>query len=435
MSKALNTLTLAQAMESLSVQSGLALPCVDILLDHQGHFIGTLSNDILISDKQCLFQQALTQGYEKSFQQWFLKSLPSLRERLSQSITISFPCRLSIGSTYEGFGLSNEDLWVFSELSILPNWLSNTLREQFNAELAQKRSSTNQEASINSINHSQTGSASGESKSFYRLRCRRVEERFKQALYVSQNTTRFGLKHDLANRMFLFKALPQMLDFAEPHELLNDVLAELPNLMSFLEERLAPKYSESIPLTWYTNTQSLFDGFDEMSQLNSLSTLYQFECSQAFVREAEQSDQFAKKVCFLGLEWSLLYLSSLNKHLLKASQLKKAQAKPISCTLQPLDQAQINLNELLHGDCGRLLPDQAQYCLSLCFDEAQDVDFDQVLKHWKVLSFDSNHSLGIARNLEKDQSWALWLETWLYACHLLKGIVKVLNPHKIAIIF
>ena len=58
-----------------------------------------------------------------------------------------------------------------------------------------------------------------------------------------------GIKHDLANRLFLFKALPQLLEFSEPKELLEDIQSELPNLLDFFDHRLSEIWTESIPLT------------------------------------------------------------------------------------------------------------------------------------------------------------------------------------------
>jgi hypothetical protein len=75
-----------------------------------------------------------------------------------------------------------------------------------------------------------------------------------------------GLKHDLSNRLFLLAALPQLVDYSEPAELLSDLTEDLPTTLEFFTHRLDLSFTENLNL----NTSF---GFSKEDQKKTLSRM------------------------------------------------------------------------------------------------------------------------------------------------------------------
>ena len=297
----------------------------------------------------------------KNFKRWLVESMQVLTQNKSAPVQSSFPVGVSLNENVEEL-LAVQTVWVSAELSQLPSWLSQSVEQ-----VLEKSLSGGAEQARHQVDR------------LFKLKLTRLDNYLYQLMYQAQATTRFELKHDLANRLFLFKSLPQMAEFSEPQELLNDVLEELPNLVEFLETRLASRHMESMPFSWLTSEQSLFNRFKELGGLPLLSALFEFE----YPTEIETTQEFSPSLqgSFLGLEWSFLYLSSINKHLIKTYKTTDVKSKPLHCSLSShkdfdeLAQAtQLNDDDLIYGDCGRLAPDKVRYCLRLSFEQSLELN-------------------------------------------------------------
>ena len=419
MPKLTASLNLEQSLSPLFKQQGLSLPSIGLIINQSACVVcAGLDTELQSNVEYPEFNSIVAVTYQASFKRWFKEAMQALPQD-SRLGHISFPISIALTDQEEIFP-SEQYTWVYSELSQLPTWMHHALKGTLKEEV--------------------DGLSSEQSESLYILSLTRLDERLHRSLYQAQSTTRFGLKHDLANRLFLFKALPEMIEFTEPRELLDDLLTELPNLMRFLEGRLAPKYTESVSLSWIKSEQGILETFKELEEMSALASLFTFDLPQNLSVDQELSSSIQHS--FLGVEWSLLYLSSIHKHLMTSNQVQSASAKSIQCSLVRFNSSdeltnltQLSHKEMIKGDCGFLAPNQMQYCLKLSFEKEIELDLEQVLSDWYCLSLDPNYSLGIKRNLEKDQAWAIWLDTWRTAAHLLKGIVKILDHHTIVIIF
>ncbi|MAD61429.1 MAG: hypothetical protein CMH49_07970 [Myxococcales bacterium] len=419
MPKMTASLNLEQNLAPLFKQQGLSLPSIGLIVNHSGCVVcAGLDTELQSNVEYPEFNSIVAFTYQANFKRWF-KEVVQAWPQDSKLRQISFPISIASADQEETFP-SEQSAWVYSELSRLPTWMHHALKKTLKEEVQ--------------------GLKNEQSEALYLLNLTRLDERLQRSLYQAQSTTRFGLKHDLANRLFLFKALPEMIDFTEPQELLDDLLTELPNLIGFLEGRLAPKYTESVSLSWIKSEQGILEAFKGLEKLSSLASLFTFDLPQNLSVNQELSSSIQHS--FLGVEWSLLYLSSINKHLMTSSQGRRTSTKSIQCSLEPFNSSNdlrnlthLNDKEMIQGDCGFLAPNHIQYCFKLSFGKEMELNLEQVLSNWYRLSLDPNYALGIKRNLEKDQAWAIWLDTWRTAAHLLKGVVKILDHHTIAIIF
>ena len=423
MSDLVKPLTIDQVLEPLAKRQGLFISSLELIINQDGHFVCTLfDTSIKVQQGHMDFGLAVAKGYQKNFKRWLVESMQVLTQNRSAPIHLCFPISVSLTENVEELS-TVQTFWVSASFSQLPSWLSQSVEQALGKSLSGKAEQARHQVDR-----------------LFKLKLTRLDSHLYQLMYQAQATTRFELKHDLANRLFLFKSLPQMAEFSEPQELLNDVLEELPNLVEFIETRLASRNMESMPFSWLTSEQSLFNRFKELGGLPLLSTLFEFEYPKA----VETTQEFSPNVqgSFLGLEWSFLYLSSINKHLIKTYKITDVKRKPLHCSLsyytgfdELAQGTQLNDYDLIYGDCGRLTPDRVRYCLKLSFEQSLELNLKQVLRDWYTFKLDPNYSLGLKRHIEKEQAWTLWLNTWFNAAHLLKGIVKILDQHTITIIF
>jgi hypothetical protein len=240
----------------------------------------------------------------------------------------------------------------------------------------------------------------------------------------ARNTGLFGFKHDLANRLFLFQALPELLEFSEPTEILNDVVAELPTLLHFFEHRLSETQIGNVP---FAPIRSSFDFRDQMSALihdHNLSKYLSFH-SHAQLQETHSS----RSHHLLGLEWSLRYFALLAKQKIFPHQ----SGHHAVLTLKPYIADDLTV---IKGDCGRLLADDAHLYLNLHYQTDLNVNFTLMFNTWRAHEHLSNqNSALLPLQLDQSKSLASWFGTWVNAAHGLGGVIKLIDDQSIAIIF
>lgn len=240
----------------------------------------------------------------------------------------------------------------------------------------------------------------------------------------ARNTGLFGFKHDLTNRLFLFQALPQLLGFSEPTEVLDDVIAELPTLLSFFEHRLSETKIGNVP---FEPIRSSFDFRDQVSALvhdQNLSKYLSFHCHAQL-----QDTHCSRSHHLLGLEWSLFYFALLAKQHFFPNQ----SGNQAVLTLKPYIADELTV---IQGDCGRLLADDAHLYLSLCYETDLNVGFTIMFNTWRAHKHLSNQNSALLhRQPDQSKSLASWFGTWVNAAHGLGGVIKLIDDQTIAIIF
>lgn len=137
-----------------------------------------------------------------------------------------------------------------------------------------------------------------------------------------------GLHHDLNNRLFMLRALPELSQFSSADELMEDLLEELPMTLSFFTERLSAEWLQSKAI------KALVDG-DEVKALSQV--LYRLQRSgdrvEGYVEGAPLAPSEASSPlspAFTGLLWSLTAL---------CVQLRPTQQLEWSAELDPLSPA------------------------------------------------------------------------------------------------
>ena len=321
------------------------------------------------------------------------------------------------------------------------------------------------------------------SSSFYCIHFISKEENRWNRLLLSRTWCLKGLKHDFSNRIFLLSALPQLVDYSEPAELLNDLTEDLPSTLEFFTNRLDLSFTENLHL--HTSF-----GFSKEDQKKSLSQSLSEFCTRfkwvsnrsiqvnddglnTYLATRSDLDEIYVHQRSLGLGWSLHLLALLFKQTqLNRSGLAYERTHSEYCELDPdqllyapeqiqspsdltiyLDVADFSLNPPSHRSDSssdyesiqmktldldqKLLPHVS--CLFILL-QGGGIPWSQWQTGWQSFKdqdhslFDSQMSLGIARDLSWQQQAYHWIETWINASLMLQGGVisiqqlKTLHP-------
>lgn len=233
-----------------------------------------------------------------------------------------------------------------------------------------------------------------------------------------------GIKHDLANRLFLFKALPQLLEFSAPKELLEDIQSELPNLLDFFDHRLSEIWTESMPLNHLRSSSEFQTAVESLLHTHQLSKYFTLQYSSDL-----QDIKFTRPCSFLGLEWSFRYLATL----IGKNTFPQKRDIPLLIEIKPY---RVDSDALIRGDCHHLLADDVHLCLSLTLNTESNHLLSKMYEGWKTSEYlNDKYSSLRSRSPSQQQSLTVWFDTFVYAAHSLSGVVKQMDQHTLAIIF
>lgn len=224
-----------------------------------------------------------------------------------------------------------------------------------------------------------------------------------QAHLLAAKTSNFiGFQHDLANRLFLFKALPQLIEFSSPAELVADINTELPHLISFIEDRLSPEWTDSLKLQSIDQPTALLD---HLSQYTSCQ-----------VNEGDQPLPERMHFVPLGLDWAMTQFTQR----LKRGELPDID-KTSSIRLMIGSAPSFPLGTV--GACGKLLVDQPLIQLTLELPGLQSEqwkDWWMNKRHWHI-----SQSGPLSKRPQNEEVAASCFSAWVNAAHLTRGIVTL----------
>ena len=268
------------------------------------------------------------------------------------------------------------------------------------------------------------------STSYRRLLLTDISDSLYRQQLSARSTGLIGLKHDLANRLFLFKALPQLLEFSPPEELINDVVTEIPNLLSFIEARLSPTLIESLNTHELCSPTELIDQLqDRVNQHPSIATYFKIITDEHIHTDLNSSSTPVSRrpQSLLGLEWSLSYLALLVKRRLII--LEPGEKLNLCLSYAPKGQASFS------GQGGMLCPDVPSLSLKLTLPLSVS-DLSETLKLWKRRTHINTHSSDLKkRDTGPQLSLVAWWETWINASYMLMGNSYLSAPRTVHLIF
>ena len=245
-----------------------------------------------------------------------------------------------------------------------------------------------------------------------------VSARFYQERLAARNSGLLGFKHDLANQIFLFKALPELVEFSSSDELIEDLLVGIPPFLNFLERRLAPEWTEALPIKSTTGAEAICA---ELTQWIKHCALPQ---RQWRISAEGSSELAAPSMSTLGVCWSLTQL---------AWRIRRGEVKGTSqnALIEVNLSAPPQLKSPTVGDCGQLLHQNPQLELSLT---VEGWDLMNAIDDWHSgLGWCGSSSSAQRREATLAEYRAMWVGSWVSAAHLSRGIVRV-TQQRISII-
>ena len=245
-----------------------------------------------------------------------------------------------------------------------------------------------------------------------------VNARFYQERLAARNSGLLGFKHDLANQIFLFKALPELVEFSSPDELIEDLLVGIPPFLNFLERRLAPEWTEALLIKSTIGAETICA---ELTQWIQHCALPQ---RQWQISSAGLSDLAAPSMTTLGVCWSLTQLAWRIRRGEVAGTSQNALIE-VSLSAPP------QLTSPVVGDCGQLLHQSPQLELSLT---VEGWDLTNAMDDWHSgIGWCGSSSSAQRREATLAEYRAMWIGSWVSAAHLTRGVVRV-TQQRISII-
>ena len=250
-----------------------------------------------------------------------------------------------------------------------------------------------------------------------------------------------GFHHDLANRLFFFKALPDLIEFSEPQDLLGEVTEELPRLLTFLDARLSMDCIGAVEINRVRDDRALIESihhlFTRLSEIEEIAALFTFSQEEMRPNATHHlhGASMGRVHSLLSLEWSLKFLAQL----IKRGALKRDSSSPIKLTLSPTERTKIRTEssaERLHGVCGALLPDDIQLCLRLDLRALEDVSLAQGFERWHQRAHVARHRSDLSvQDPDALVSLSAWIESWVSASFGLMGAVYIVENSSVEIRF
>lgn len=241
-----------------------------------------------------------------------------------------------------------------------------------------------------------------------------------------------GFKHDLANRLFLLKALPGLIGFSDPRELLDDVNQELPRLSAFLDDRLSPQWVDGVDLEYHVSHAELYgaisdDLFHRLKAMPTVTAAFAFELEAGLADTLTQ--QRMRNCSLLGVEWSITYLAKL----IKRGVFVRDPSKPLKLSLSSHIPTQVPEAPC---ECNALLPDDATLCLTLDLSTLEQISLSECFEMCRQRT----HLIPSRSNLadldpESSVILSAWLESWINASYELMGAVYRVGHHSVQIRF
>ena len=319
--------------------------------------------------------------------------------------------------------------------------------------------------------------------SLYHIQCFSELEMQWKRLLLSRTWCLKGLKHDLSNRIFLLSALPQLVDYSEPKDLLDDLTEDLPSTLEFFTHRLDLTFTENLNLNTSfgfskeDQKKSLFQSLKEygtrFTWVSGIPCQYTDQLIQTYLQSQTQIEDVYVHQQSLGIGWSLHHLALLMKNVqLNRSGLHSSshygtnelteesqedlntyapliQNPPLPFTLHlgisshlsllPADEGLSHLTQTqkdplnwIHDallDLNRQILPQGS-CVFLILGGGGIpwnnwyqawMDAESAPEHNKRSKFNSQMSLGIGQDLSWKETAYFWIESWLNAAHMLQG--------------
>ena len=252
-----------------------------------------------------------------------------------------------------------------------------------------------------------------------------------QRRLLSKQLGLHGFKHDLSNRIFLLSALPQLAEFSDASELMQDLLVELPNTLQFFNQRLPAHLTESQSATTTINItqwiQTLGQWKDEIQKTFAVS--FSLDIPNEMTHNIGNLP--LKSKLYIGLYWSLHVLALMSKYV-KHSQLTSHSSHPVynifasSDLTLTLAHKQLHHTDQLSYDQQLIIPGEyiqltlctESHSLPLLFEDYQQ--FEQK----ELALFLDEWTAGFAwQSLE--QLNVLWYSTWVNAAQMLQAHLEM----------
>ena len=143
----------------------------------------------------------------------------------------------------------------------------------------------------------------GRSFSLVEVSSRRHQERL-----AARAAGLLNLRHDLANQLFLFKALPELSAFSSPEELIEDVTESASGLLKFIDIRLNSSWISALQPAPVTGAEAIIEtlkNWVEQSALERSRWIFNFDSALSEIAPLT--------LMCLDVQWSLSQLASLLK--------------------------------------------------------------------------------------------------------------------------
>ena len=245
-------------------------------------------------------------------------------------------------------------------------------------------------------------------------------QQVQSALYAERLAARSagftGFHHDLANRLFLFKSIPQLAGFSSPEELFEDLNGELPTLIHFLENRLNKSWIGDEPLETVSDLSSLNAVMTEWLNDPLIKRYLQFHI--------EDGLNIPRFPC-TGLFWSITQL---------VLRLKRGELPHLAASshiaLKISTAPDLPLGTV--GAAGFLSPSSPTLQVTLSIEGMNSGEWARA---WRDgLGWDFSSRSARLKSPAPREAAACWFGSWVNAAHQVNGII-VTRDHDLDIIF
>lgn len=231
----------------------------------------------------------------------------------------------------------------------------------------------------------------------------------------ARGATLLSFQHDIANQLFLFKALPELAGFSSPSDLVSDVLEGAPLLLSFLEQRLSRDWTDSQLIEEVRGADAISEALSSWMKRDSVSARWTLS--------TEGLDD-AVGLVTLGIQWSITQLASRIRHRHLSGVNQSAQ---VQVSVAPASPSELPIV----GICGQLTRADSRLEVSI---EVEGWDVAQLAQDWsRAAHWRGRYAAAQRRDASPAELGASWFGSWVSAAQLTRGVVQI-NGSKLCII-
>lgn len=232
-----------------------------------------------------------------------------------------------------------------------------------------------------------------------------------------------GLRHDLNNRLFMLRALPELSQFSEPEDLLQDLMDDLPLTLTFFAERFSTEWLQSRLIHRIADDQEMV----ELSRLLFLVQQRGYPIQGAFGDQVIDPSSTTCEVlspAFSGVLWSLCFLGAYLRPAQRQEWSSESTFAPQGeqISLQLIFRKSVKISKSF-SCCGRAIPQIPLRTLTLMGAQIPWTIWGAECPAPCILSAQStlDYSFGEPSFHAWKDFIIRWLETWITAANLLGG--------------